>query len=214
MEVGNTKRFYRIHWLWNILRYGLFMQGLRNRFAKIGIDVMPYYWTLEGAEEFEPPKIKGDDSGFEMSYFGEIELDYIQNKIKGIAHKDLKRYLKEGQICVGLKCYNDIVAYMFIKKNEYRFRGKTFKFEKNEAYLHTMYTFEAFRGRGIAPYLRYQCYKIAKKEGITRTYSISEYFNKSSKKFKKKLCARNTELYISIVLFKKIRKTFLLKKYD
>ena len=212
MEKANKGKFYKLFWLWNIVRHGLFLQGLRNRFARIGLDVMPYYWTEENVEEFKAPEIRGGSEGFSISYFGEEEIMYIQNSIS-VGYQDLLVYFNEGQTCVGLKYNDEIAACMFIKKNDYVFRGKTFKLKDNEAYLHSMYTFEAFRGRNIAPYLRYHCYELAKGIGLNKTYSISEYFNKSSRKFKKKLNSKNTELYLSIVLFKKFKKNFLLKTY-
>ncbi|PQV48907.1 hypothetical protein CLV33_104112 [Jejuia pallidilutea] len=213
MEVGNKSRFYRLKWFWNIIRHGLFFQGLRNRLAKIGIDIMPYYWTLEGSETIVPPKVKGDTSGFTISHFNENDIEKAQRLIAGSYYKDLVSYFKEGQICVGIKDYDAIVAFMFVKRDSYLFRGKTFNLAKNEAYMHSMYTFELYRGRRIAPYLRYHCYGLCKEMGLSKLYSISEYFNKSSKKFKQKLKAKQTALYISINLFNSFKKTFLLKKY-
>jgi len=99
----------------------------------------------------------------------------------------LSNYIKEGQVCVGIKGNDAIVAFMFIKRDVYPFRGKTFYLQINEGYLHSMYTFEAYRCRKIAPYLRYQCYEICKDLGLNKNYSVSEYFNTSSKRFRQKL---------------------------
>ena len=62
----NKDRFYKIKWFWNILKNGLFLFGVRNRLARIGFDFDPFYWVLEGAQDYEPPKIKGDPSEYEM----------------------------------------------------------------------------------------------------------------------------------------------------
>lgn len=213
MELNNKKKFYRLYWIWNILRNGLFFHGVRNRLAKIGVDMMPYYWVLEGGEDIDPPKIRGDESGFKISYLNESELAYIQNSISGIAHKDLLKYFNEGQICIGLKHYDEIAAYMFIKRGDFTFRGRTFKLEENEAYLCNMYTFESYRGKNLAPYLRYHSYTLVKELGIEKNYSVSEYFNKSTIKFKNKLKSRPLKLFLSIILFKKRHKNYLLKSY-
>ncbi|WP_136481961.1 GNAT family N-acetyltransferase [Cognatitamlana onchidii] len=214
MELGRQERFYKVKWFWNILKYGMLFQGIRNRLAHIGIDVMPYYWTIEGKDKIKPPCIAGDQSGFEVSFLGKEDLVYVKQVVKGIAHKDLIKYFEDGQACIGLRCYKDLVAYMFVQRDNYSFRGRTFKFKSNEAYLHSMYTFESFRGRNIAPYLRYHCCELLKKEGIDTVYSITEYLNKSSIRFKKKLQVRHTELHLNINLFNKINKNILLRKYS
>lgn len=195
------------------MRHGLFFHGVRNRLAKLGLDFMPYYWVLEGDEPLDPPKIRDDVSKYTTSYFGEEELTYIQNSIIGIAHKNLVEDYRNGQVCVGLKCGEEIAAYMLIQRNDVVFRGATIKLGENEAYLKGMYTFENYRGKGLAPYLRYECYQLVKEKfGTVKNYSISEYFNKPTLKFKRKLKAKNLELRMSMVLFKRLKRNFLLKK--
>ena len=76
-----------------------------------------------------------------------------------------------------------------------------------------MYVYENYRGKGIAPYLRYQCYKLLEKEGVNTFYSISEYFNFSAIKYQKKFNAKPLELCLSIKLFKINIWNFTLKKY-
>lgn len=148
-----------------------------------------------------------------MSFLGEEELIQIKNSISGIAHKNLLKYFDEGQICVGLKHNNDIAAYMFIRQKDYYFRRRKFNLYDNEAYMHSIYTFESYRGKNLAPYLRYHCYKLAKEQAMDTTYSISEYFNRSTIKFKKKLNSKHLTLFLSIVLFKKYYWNFTLRKY-
>ena len=41
---GDKRGFsYRIKWMSNIIKHGLFLHGVRNNLAKIGLDFMPYY---------------------------------------------------------------------------------------------------------------------------------------------------------------------------
>ncbi len=213
MELGREDKFYKIKWFWNIIRHGLFLHGVRNQMAKIGIDIMPYYWVQEATESIIPPKIRGDASGYSVSYFGEKEITEVKNTIIGIEGKDLLNDLKNGQLCIGIKHHEKIAAYMFIKRDSFTFREKTFDLKENESYMHSMYTFESYRGKNLAPFLRYNCYELAKEKGIDVNYSITEYFNKSTIKFKKKLKSRPVKLLISIVLFKKYTKNFTLKNY-
>jgi DNA modification methylase len=103
---------------------------------------------------------------------------------------------------------------MFIEFNDFEVNGRTFEIKPNEAYLLNMWTFHGYRGRNLAPYLRYESYKLLNKRGRTFKYSITDYFNKSSIKFKNKLNAKHLYLYLSIVLFRKYKWNFTLKKYE
>ncbi len=211
MEIKKEDKFYRIKWFWNIISHGLFMHGLRNRFASIGIDFMPYYFVQEGVTAFNPPEIRGKSTDYQISYFGEAELKLIKKSIIGIEGKDLLKDFKNGQLCIGLKHQDEIAAYMFVKQDEFHFRGRTFTFQKNEAYLHSMYTFETYRGKNIAPYLRFKSYELIKEQGIDTIFSVSEYFNKSTIRFKSKLGSKHLKLFLSVVLFKKVQRNYTLK---
>ena len=213
MEKRKEDKFYRLKWFWNIISHGLLMHGLRNRFASIGIDFMPYYFVQEGVVSFNAPEIKGDNLGYQISYFGEAEINLIKKSIIGIEGKDLLNDYKSGQLCIGLKHRDEIAAYMFVKKDEFHFRGRTFTFKKNEAYLHSMYTFETYRGKNIAPYLRFKSFELINEQGIDTVFSVSEYFNKSTIRFKSKLGSKHLKLFLSVVLFKKIQWNFTLKNY-
>ena len=93
------------------------------------------------------------------------------------------------------------------------FTTKTFRLKDNEAYLLNMWTFHAYRGKNLAPYLRHQSYRLLEKQGRTEKYSITQYFNKSSIKFKNKLNSKHLKLYLSIALFKKFYWNFCIKEY-
>ena len=214
MEGDKKGLSYRIKWMSNIIKHGLFWHGVRNNLAKLGIDFMPYYWVKEATSPIRPPEIRGDDKDFEISSFGENEINYIKNTIIGIEQKDLLEDLKNGELCVGLKNKGNIAAYMFIKLKPFSFRKRVFDLQPTESYLHSMYTFEAYRGRNLAPYLRYHSYKILEEKGVTTYLSVSEYFNKSTIKFKKKLNSKHLKLYLSLVLFKKVALNFTLRTYD
>ncbi|MGB5356739.1 MAG: hypothetical protein WBN11_08590, partial [Eudoraea sp.] len=74
-------------------------------------------------------------------------------------------------------------------------------------------TFEEHRGKNLAPFLRYHSYLMLQEMGIESIYSITQYFNTSSIKFKKKLRAKNIALYINIALFGRYHTYKLLKNY-
>lgn len=211
MEVGK-KKSYKIIWIYNIIKNGLFWHGIRNNLAKIGFDFMPYFWEI-GSIDIEPPRIRDDESKYQLSIFGEEEITFIKNNVIGIAHKDLMNDLKNGDTCLGIKNEEEISAYSFIKHQTFSFRGRKFEIKPLEGYVHNTYTFEAFRGRNLAPYLRYQSYEHLKAKGIDKYYSISEYFNKPTLKYKKKLNIKPQKLYLSVILFKRWVFNFTLKSY-
>lgn len=213
MDIKNSRKVSILDRYWGPVKNGLFFFGLRNRLAGIGIDFNPYYWVQEEFEPCETPIVKGDSSKYNLKY---LSLD----EVKLVSHPDSAKYFeqklisdKNGISCIGLENHGEIAAYMYAEFNDFIFKGRAFRLKANEAYLLNMWTFHDFRGRNLAPYLRYQAYQLLKEQGRDVKYSISDSFNKSSIKFKKKLNTKEVYLYLSIVLFKRFEWNFTLKKY-
>ncbi|MDO5981722.1 GNAT family N-acetyltransferase [Flavivirga spongiicola] len=205
--ISSTRRY------WSIIRNGLFLFGLRNRLARIGLDIKPYYWVEEEVEACDEPIINGDASEYKVRYLNLEEIKLIA-KDKPKEHlTDMIKGFENGQLCIGLEREKEIAAYTYVELNDFVFNKRSFKLEQDEAYLLNMWTFHSFRGKNLAPYLRYQSYQLLKEKGIHKKYSITEYFNKSSIKFKKKLNSKHLTLFLSIVLFKKYYWNFTLRKY-
>ncbi len=213
MEV-NKDRYYKIKWFWNIIKNGLFLFGVRNQLARFGFDFDPFYWVLEGASDCEPPKIKGEPSEYELVQLNLDEIEAVRKKIVGSDQIPRILDFHNELICMGLIHNGEIAAFTLIELNYFNYNKIIFHLKKNEAYLFHMYTFESHRGKNLAPYLRYYTYQMLKDMGKDRIYSITQYFNKSSKRFKKKLNSRNLNLYINMILFKKYYYYFRLKSYD
>jgi hypothetical protein len=214
MELKESKKVSRIKRYWIIIKNGLFLFGLRNRLAKIGIDIEPYYWVQE---EFEPciePTVKGGASNYTLRNLSLDELMVVKHLESENEFNDMVKGMERGQLCIGLEHNREIAAYTFVELNDFEVNGRKFKLKPNEAYLLNMWTFHAYRGKNLAPYLRYQTYQLLKEQGRDVKYSITDYFNKSSIKFKKKLNSKNLYLYLSIVLFRKYKWNFTLKKYE
>ncbi len=198
----------------DIISNGLFLFGLRNRLAKLGFDIEPYYWVREEATPCEEPKIKDDKSKYSIRLLNVDEfllLDVLQSPEES---ETMINGLKNGQLCVGLECDGEIAAFTFAELNSFEYKGRTFELQPNEAYLLNMWTFHKHRGKGLAPYLRWETYRLLDERGKNVKYSITNYFNKSSIKFKNKLNTENILLYLNILLFKKYNWNFTLKKYN
>ena len=70
-----------------------------------------------------------------------------------------------------------------------------------------------YRGKNLAPYLRYKSYEMLKEMGRDKLYSISEYFNSPAVKFKQKLNAKKLKIILFINLFNKFSRCFTVKTY-
>lgn len=206
-KISKSKRY------WNVVSNGLLLFGIRNRLAKIGFDFRPYYWVQEEFTPCEEPKIKGDASAYNVRYLNLEELKTIAINLPEQLAKEVVDSFKKGQLCIGLEHNNEIAAYTFVEINDFVFNQKSYPLKDNEAYLLNMWTFHQYRGKNLAPYLRYQAYQLLKEQGRNIKYSITEYFNKSSIKFKAKLNSKHQKLILSIILFKKFYWNFLLKEY-
>jgi len=206
--ISSKKRY------WNVVSNGLLLFGIRNRLAKIGFDFKPYYWVQEEVTPCKEPSIKGDASSFKIKYLDLEELTLISKNLPKQLAEEVIESFNKGQLCIGLEHNNEIAAYTFVELNDFIFNKKTYTLKSNEAYLLNMWTFHNYRGKNLAPFLRYQAYQLLKEKGIDTKYSITEYFNKSSIKFKAKLNSEHKKLMLSIILFKKFYWNFLIKNYN
>jgi hypothetical protein len=213
MEV-NKGRFYKVKWFWNILKNGLFLFGVRNQLARFGFDFDPFLWVLEGAYDCDPPKIKGDAREYKLVHLNLEDAQILRKNIVGDIQINRISDFPDQLKCIGLKYKGEIAAFMIIELKSFNYKRKKINLKENEAYLFHMYTFEEHRGKNLAPYLRYQSYLILHEMGRDKIYSITQYFNKSSKRFKKKLNSKNLKLYLYIILFNKYHFEFLLRTYS
>lgn len=211
MKVQEKNKLYIVYFIWNRIQNGLFIFSARNLLARFGFDVGAYYLVQEAIIKCPPPKIKGNFDDYKLKFLTIEDAKEIDNTL-GPSSK-LVRTLKNGQLGIGLKYNDQLASHMTIKLNDFEVKHRPFKLKDNEALLLNMYTYESFRGKNLAPYLRYESYKFLKKQGRDTFYSISDYFNKSTIKFKDKLKAKPLKLYFYIILFKKFHWDFILRKY-
>jgi hypothetical protein len=85
--------------------------------------------------------------------------------------------------------------------------------KSNEAYLTDMFTVEGFRGKNLAPFLRYKSYEMLKEMGRDTFYSISISFNTPAVRYKEKLEAKKVNLILLIQLFRKFHTIIKLKTF-
>jgi hypothetical protein len=130
-----------------------------------------------------------------------------------ISEEVLLARLGEGKKCFGAKYHGKLAAFTWCNFESCSDPIYRFKLKDNEVYLFDAYTLESFRGKNIAPYLRFKCYEALKALGRNNFYSLSLYFNKPAIKFKKKLNARPLILGLYINVLGRWDRTWKIKKY-
>jgi GNAT superfamily N-acetyltransferase len=146
-----------------------------------------------------------------MKEIGAINYAGYSENYAGYSEEKLLAFLKAGEQCLGIKHNNEIVAFMWINFNELNYKSTVIHLKENEAYLWLMYTRDSYRGKNLAPYLRYKSYEMLKRLGREKLYSVSDYFNSPAVKFKMKLNAQKLKLILFVQLFGKVRHTYILK---
>jgi hypothetical protein len=141
------------------------------------------------------------------------DMKLMENNGSGYSPEDFLAFIKEGQQCIGIKYKGKVAAFMWINFRELNYKSLHMKLKSNEAYLWNMYTMEAYRGKNLAPYLRYKSYELLHAMGKDTLYSISEYFNTPAIKFKKKLNARIMKIALYIRLFNKVEWNITIRSY-
>jgi hypothetical protein len=210
-SVSNNTGF--IHRIRDKLRYNLLLQVIRNRLAAIGLEFTLYYLFNEELNLSEIPVIKGNVADYKLEFLKTEDMKIIGANARGYTKEIFLSNLKKGNKCFALKHKDEIVSFVWFDFNECNFKPKKFKLKGNEVYSHSLYTMEHYRGRNLAPYLKYQSYKILRKMGKDTCYSIIECYNFSSIKYMKKLNARKLKLALSIALFKKFYMNLTFKTY-
>lgn len=172
---------------------------------------------------------------FKEGILGKVDLD-IQPKIEPILVEHLKpsdvtylavkaerdyseermlQMLSEGCKCMGIKFKGKFVAWAWynLRKCEYRRYSFSFELKENEAYLFGQRTLNAYRGRSLAPYLKYQMYQHLADMGRTKLYAIVHFSNIPSIKFRRKLNANPLKLFVNVKILNKYNRSILLKNY-
>lgn len=195
-------------------RYGMALQAISSILSRIGIEITPYYLFQEGINITEIPEIRGEVTDYSFELLGPEDMKII-GAINFVRFSEIKllSLLNAGEKCIAIKHKDEIAAFMWINFTEFNYKSTAVRLKNNEAYLYFMNTMESYKGKNIAPYLRYKSYEILNEMGRDKLYSISDYFNSPAVKFKAKLNSKKLKLIIDIQIFKKLHWNFTLKSY-
>jgi len=181
------------------LKHRIFIQEFKIWFGRqTGIRFFPYYLMEEGSI---PVKDSGPDpEGFEVCLIDSGDLQYPDQFGTSVHLETWRKRIEKGDLCIALRKSGQVAAYCWADTREFNFRPETFQLEEGDAYLYDAYTEVAFRGLGLAPYMRKQSYMKLNEMGYHRFYSVSDYFNTPTHRFKKKLNARIVRFVLRISL--------------
>lgn len=185
-----------------------------DRLAMMGLRIAPFYLVEERLFEDLAPELERGFEGFEICLLGPADMEAIgRTPGYNFSTEQLLDRLDKGQKCFGVRHEGNLAAFTWADLRECFDKWCRFPLAENEAYLFDAYTLEAFRGRKIAPFMRYNCYRALNQIGRDRFFSISELFNTPSIRFKSRLKARCLSLWLTFELFGRHRWTVKLKNY-
>ena len=189
---------------------------LLNIYRKLSsiVKILPYVLMEEKYIEGLEPTLRPSLNDLELVPLNRNDIWEIASHEEVLeSANDMIAQLERGRLCLGLKYKGKIAAYTWCDLEVCSFKNWTMKLNSDEAYLYDARTFKSFRGKKLAPYLRYQLYKHLIALGRTKFYSISLPTNVSSFKFKEKLGAKRLKKKVYVSLFQRFNKHFLIKNY-
>ena len=206
---------YYLRHLKSKLKYSGPLRIIIGGLYKLKITIQLYYIVQEGLAGGKIPAYESGLDGYTLEYLGPQDIDSLcAIPLRITTRAQYVDYFKHGCLCLGLKKEGRLAAFTWSNLKQMSYAVYTRPLKSDEAYLFDAYTLMDYRGKGIAPYLRYQMYKELAKLGRVKLYSISEYLNTSSIKFKQKLNGKIVALYIWIKLFDGWEWHKLIKEYS
>jgi hypothetical protein len=181
-----------------------FLKLIRRGLYSLGINIRLLYLVSEGLSDKDARNFKPDLDDYGIEFLDPKDMSEI-SILPGreVAEEHFLVRFEKGQKCLGIKNKGKIIAFTWCNFDKIGINLMRFPLNLDEAYLFDAYTLIPYRGKGVAPYLRYEMYKELNKLGKHKLYSYTDYFNTAAVKFKEKLNAKITGVYLIVALFKK-----------
>lgn len=169
----------------------------------IGIHIQPFYVVREGITALLAPPPPPEFPEMSIRYLEEEDMRTIALLPDyAISETALRARILEGKCCLGVFSRGHLTAFSWCDLDACHFPGYPFALSPTEAYLYDAHTVSAFRGKGLAPFVRHQMYRALEERGRFTFYSITERFNEPALRFKKKLHGRVIDRGLHIGVFK------------
>ncbi len=204
-------RYYRDGAPW----YGFALGMLIDVVSKLGLRIEPYRVYLEGLGHSRAPTPPTGLDGSHVGFLDAGEMAEIARMPgRNLSEDDLRIRIQAGMLCLGVKHRGSIVAFTWCNLHQCTFeKHPLFALESDQVSLFDAYTVESFRGRDLAPWMRYRCYEEMAGLGRDRCYSVTVVFNAPAVRFKQKLGAQALELGLFVELLRRWRFHTRLKRY-
>ena len=200
--------------LWQKIRYNNILSLIHDGLEKIGINITFFYLVEEGLHLQKKTFDSNEFGDYLIEFLKEDNLDLIHSMPEVVYRKEpLINRMRDGNKCLIVKNKEELIGYTWFNLHECNSSIYKFLLKEDEAYLFDAYVLIKYRGKKIAPFLRYHCYKELKKLNKITLYSISDVLNKQSIGFKKKLNARFLLLGLYVCLFRKWEFNRQIKKF-
>ena len=172
--------------------YGVMLRVSIDTVSKIGLRIEPFDLFLEGLGRVEPPRPPRSLDNVSTSFLTSGDMaELAAMPGRDFSQKDLEARLRSGQLCLGVRHRGRIIAFTWCNLNECRIeKHRLFDLRADEVSLFDAYTLDEYRGRELAPWMRYRCYEEMAKLGRHRCYSVTIIFNTPAIRFKEKLGAK------------------------
>lgn len=180
-------------------------RGVRRRLGLVGFYVMPVYLVREDGRPVGAIEI---DERFHFEELGpddNAELLRLENRSDQDVY--LRRF-RAGKLCFGIKAGEQLISKVWCALDEIDSQFHRRRLEAHEAYFFDVFCDPAYRGLNLTPYLRLRCYQVLRDRGRTTYYSVTEFFNRSAKRFKAKVGAVNERLLVHVSCFGRFHRTW------
>jgi ribosomal protein S18 acetylase RimI-like enzyme len=202
----------RINAMLNVVQHHLVAQRVLERLARVGVTINPYVLFREGVRPHQT-----DWPGLAEEFPSSV---LVASDIAAVAACDfrteeqIQARLDKGHLCIVIKSGERIAGYSWADFDEVNDMACDYELGPGEAYLYDGFIMPEFRGRSLAAYMRVECYRHLHHGGKHTFYSIVDYFNRPSIRWKAKLNAEAIRLYLQIKLGDRQVGQWLLRDYE
>jgi len=193
----------------------VFLYSIFNSVKKV-VKIVPYYLFEQTLTDETALHVTPNLRPLKICLLESSDMKALSSHPEVIeSEKDLLERFTNGSICLALTHNETLVAYTWCELNHCRyFPAHDMALKKDEAYIYDARTFKAYRGKNIAPYLRYQLCRCLKKIMRTKIYNYTVAVNPSAVNYTKKLGAKAARLYLGIIFLGRYQFKMLLKNYE
>jgi len=166
-------------------------QLLLDGLGRLGISFQPFYIFEESLPPGDPPPLDPSLRKAEVRVLGPADMPAVAAvPWRGLPEEHFREKLERGNGCLGMFDGERLAAFTWYDLGECNYEGWQFPLLDDEAYLFDAFTLAPWRGRGVAPFLRFRLYRLLAGQGRNRYYSVSIRTNRGAVRFKEKLGGR------------------------